>query len=118
MKEKLSTATLLEEPPLKAVVIKLRRLREEHMANCEPPSDVESSKAKVKRYLNSAQPAAEQSSITHISPTVSAQSSRFWRKFTEEQANHLFKLTKDLIKAKANAIKKEVVWQRVKADQR
>ena len=115
VKEKLSTATLLEERPLKAVVIKLRRLREEHMANCEPPSDVESPEAKVKRYLDSAQPAAAQSSITHISPTVSAESSRFWKKFTEEQANHLFKLTKDLIKA--NAIKKEVVWQRVKADQ-
>ena len=116
VKEKLSTATLLEERPLKAVVIKLCRLREEHMANCEPPSDVQSPEAKVKRYLNSAQPAAAQSSITHISPTVSAESSRFWKKFTEEQANHLFKLTKDLIKA--NAIKKEVVWQRVKADQR
>lgn len=34
----------------------------------------------------------------------------------EEQATHLFKLTKDLIEA--NAIKKEVVWQQVKGDKR
>ena len=47
VKEKLSTATLLEERPLKAVVLKLRRLREEHMQDCEPPSDIESSEAKV-----------------------------------------------------------------------
>ena len=35
VKEKLSTATLLEERPLKAVVLKLCRLKEEHMADCE-----------------------------------------------------------------------------------
>ena len=101
---------------MKAVVLKLRRLREEHMEDCEPPSDIESSQAKVQRYLYSAQPEAAPSTVTHISGTASAESSRFWRKFTEEQANHLFTLTKDLIEA--NAIKKEVVWQRVKEDKR
>ena len=117
VKEKLSTATLLEERPLKAVVLKLRRLREEHMEGCEPPSDIESSEAKIKKYLDAAQPEAAPSTITHISGTVYAESgSKFWRKFTEEQATHLFKLTKDLIEA--NAIKKEVVWQRVKGDKR
>lgn len=118
VKEKLSTATLLEECPLKAAVLKLRRLREEHMADCKPPSDIESSEANVKRYLDSAQQAAAAapSSITHISPSISAESSRFWRKFMDEQANHLLKLTKDLIEA--NTIKKEVVWHRVKGDQR
>ena len=96
-----------------------RRLREEHMEGCEPPSpsDIESSEAKIKRYLDAAQPEAAPSTITHISGTVYAESgSKFWRKFTEEQATHLFKLTKDLIEA--NAIKKEVVWQRVKGDKR
>ena len=116
VKEKLSTETLLEERPLKAVVLKLRRLREEYMEDCEPPSDIESSEAKVKRYLDSAEPEAAPSSITHISGSVSAESSRFWRKFTEEQANHLFKVTKDLIEG--DAIKKEIVWQRVKGDKR
>ena len=116
VKEKLTTTTLLEERPLKAVVLKLRRLREEYMKGCEPPSDIESAEAKVKRYLDSAQPEAAPSSISHISGSVSAESSRLWKKFTEEQATHLFKLTKDLIEA--NAIKKEVVWQRVKGDKR
>lgn len=87
MKEKLTTATLLEERPLKAVVLKFRRLREEHMEDCQPPSDIEPSEAKVKRYLDSAQPEAAPSSITHISGSISAESSRFWRKFTEEQSN-------------------------------
>ena len=40
VREKLSTTTLLEERPLKAVVLKLRKLREEHMEDCEPPSDI------------------------------------------------------------------------------
>ena len=94
-----------------------RRLREEHMEGCKPPSDIESSEAKIKRYLDAAQPEAAPSTITHISGTVYAESGlKFWRKFTEEQATHLFKLTKDLIEA--NAIKKEVVWQRVKGDKR
>ena len=116
VKEKLTTATLLEERPLKAVVLKLRRLREEHMEDCQNPSDIEPSEANVKRYLDSAQPEAAPSSITHISGSISAESSRFWKKFTEEQSNHPFKLTQDLIEA--NAIKREVVWQRVKGDKR
>ena len=78
VKEKLSTATLLEERPLKAVVLKLRRLREEYIEDCEPPYDIESSPAKVQRYLYSAQPEAALSTVTHISGTVSAESSRFW----------------------------------------
>lgn len=107
VKEKLSTETLLEERPLKAVVLKLRRPRQEYMEDCEPPCDIESSEAKVKMYLDSAQPGAAPSSITHISGSESAESSRFCRKFTEEQTNHLFKLTKDIIEG--DAIKKEVV---------
>ena len=46
--------------------------------------------------------------------SVSSQSSRFWRKFTEEQTRHLLSLTKDLVDS--NTIKKEVVWQRVVSD--
>lgn len=76
VKEKLTTTTLLEERPLKAVVLKLRRLREEYMKGCEPPSDIESAEAKVKRYLDSAQPEAAPSSISHISGLVSAESLR------------------------------------------
>lgn len=105
---KLSTATLLEERPLTAVVLKLQRLREEHMEDCEPPSDIESSQAKVERYLYSAQPEAAPSTVTYISGTATAESSRFWWKFSEAQGDHLFTLTKDLIEA--NSIKKEVVW--------
>jgi len=46
VKEKFLTPTLLEERPLKAVVLKLRRLREEDMEDCDPPSHLESSEAK------------------------------------------------------------------------
>ena len=53
---------------------------------------------KVKRYLNSAQPEAAPSSTMHISGSISAGSSRFWRKFTEEKTNYPFKLTKTWLK--------------------
>ena len=46
--------------------------------------------------------------------SVSSQSSRFWRKFTEEQTRHLLSLTKDLVDS--NATKKELVWRRVISD--
>lgn len=72
VREKLTTATLLEERPLKAVVLKLRRPREKHMEDCEPPSDIESSQEKVQRYLSSAQPEAAPSTITHIPGTATA----------------------------------------------
>jgi len=86
VKEKLLTPTLLEERPLKAVVLKVRRLREEDMEDREPPSDVECSEAKIKRYLDSAQPEAAPSSLTHISGSLSqAESLRFWKKFTESR---------------------------------
>ena len=92
------TSTLLEERPLKAVVLKLQSLKEENMKDCKPLSDTESSEVKVKRYLNSAQPEAAPSSTMHISGSISAGSSRFWRKFTEEKTNYLFKLTKTWLK--------------------
>ena len=92
------TSTLLEERPLKAVVLKLQSLKEENMKDCKPLSDTESSEVKVKRYLNSAQPEAAPSSTMHISGSISAGSSRFWRKFTEEKTNYPFKLTKTWLK--------------------
>ena len=92
------TSTLLEERPLKAVVLKLQSLKEENMKDCKPLSDTESSEVKVKRYLNSAQPEAAPSSTMHISGSISAGSSRFWRKFTEGKTNYLFKLTKTWLK--------------------
>jgi len=55
-------------------------------------------------------------SIAHTSGSVSVDSSRFWRNFTEEQTDLLISLTRYLIDN--NAIKKEVVWQRVKSDER
>lgn len=48
--------------------------------------------------------------------SVSSKSLQFWRKFTDEQTRHLVSLTKDLIDN--NAIKKEVVWERVASDQK
>lgn len=116
LRGKLSTTNPLDERPLKAVVLKLRRMREERTETSEPPSEEEASQAKILRFLGSVSLSAPPPSTAHTLGSVSAKSSRFWRKFTDEQSSHLFSLTKDLIEN--NAIKKEVVWKRVKGDKR
>lgn len=95
-------------------MLKLRRMREEDMKAKEPPCEEETSREKVLRFLDSAPSIPP--SIAHTSGSVSVGSSRFWMKFTEEQTDLLISLTRDLIDN--NAVKKEVVWQRVKSDER
>lgn len=114
VKKILSTSHLQEECSLKAVVLNLHRMREEDMKAKEPPCQEDTCYDKVMKFLHSAPP--QPSSLAHTSGSVSVESSRFWRKFTEEQTDHLLSLTRDLIDN--NAIKKEVVWQRVKSDER
>ena len=114
VKKILSTSHLQEERSLKAVVLKLRRMREEDMKAKEPPCEEDTCYGKVMKFLHSAP--HQPPSLAHTSGSVSVESSRFWRKFTEEQTDHLLSLTKDLIDH--DAIKKEVVWQRVKSDER
>ena len=112
--EKLMKSSMLDlkQRSIKAVVLKLRRLRGDHVKNLEPPSEQLTSSEKVLRYLKEAE--FEKASSVSGAMSVSSESSRFWRKFTDEQTRHLLSLTKDLINS--NAIKKEVVWERVVGD--
>ena len=112
--EKMVKSNMLKQRSTKAVVLKLRRLREDHVKHLEPPSEQLTSSEKVMRYLKGAEFHREPSVSSAMS--VSSESSRFWRKFTDEQTRHLISLTKDLIDN--NAIKKEVVWERVASDQK
>ena len=109
--EKLMKLSMLDlkQRSIKAVVLKLRQLRGDHVKNLEPPSEQLTSSEKVLRYLKEAEFEKTSSAMS-----VSSESSRFWRKFTDEQTRHLLSLTKDLIDS--NAIKKEVVWERVVGD--
>ena len=109
--EKLMKSSMLDlkQRSIKAVVLKLRQLRGDHVKNLEPPSEQLTSSEKVLRYLKEAEFEKTSSAMS-----VSSESSRFWRKFTDEQTRHLLSLTKDLIDS--NAIKKEVVWERVLGD--
>lgn len=112
--EKLMKSSMLDlkQRSIKAVVLKLRRLRGDHVKNLEPPSEQLTSSEKVLRYLKEAE--FEKASSVSGAMSVSSESSRFWRKFTDGQTRHLLSLTKDLIDN--NAIKKEVVWERVVGD--
>ena len=112
--EKVVKSNMLKQRSTKAVVLKLRRLREDHVKHLEPPSEQLTSSEKVMRYLKGAEFHREPSVSSAMS--VSSESSRFWRKFTDEQTRHLISLTKDLIDN--NTIKKEVVWERVASDQK
>ena len=112
--EKVVKSNMLKQRSTKAVVLKLRRLREDHSKHLEPPSEQLTSSKKVIRYQKEAEFQKEPSVSSAMS--ISSESSRFWRKFTDEQTRHLVSLTKDLIIN--NAIKKEVDWERVVSDQK
>ena len=99
---------------IKAVVLKLRRLRADHVKQLEPASEQLTSNEKVLRFLKEA--GFQNLPSTSSAMSVSSQSSRFWRKFTDEQTRHLLSLTKDLVDS--NTIKKEVVWQKAISDQK
>ncbi|XP_068721523.1 uncharacterized protein [Montipora capricornis] len=111
--EKLRGTNLQERHSLKAIILKLRRVREEFTKTLKLPSEQLSSNEKVLKFLKEAQPALLTSESTCASSSVS---SRFWRKFTDEQASHLMHLTQDLVDN--NVVKRENVWQRVTQDQR
>ena len=94
VKKILSTSHLKEERSLKAVVLKLRRMREDMKAKL-PPCEEETCYGKVMKFLHSAP--HQPPSLAHTSGSVSVESSGFWREFTEEQTDHLLSLTRDLI---------------------
>ena len=83
------------------------------MESIEPPNQGEASHEKVARFLSSAAPPPPEKILK---ASVSTESSRFWRKFLDEQASFLFSTTRDMIES--DAAKREVVWQRVKENKK
>ena len=71
------------------------------------------SSEKVVNFLSSTRFESDESAPVNAS-SVQSDSSRFWKKFTDEQTSHLFSLTKDLMEN--NAVKRELVWERVQSD--
>ena len=113
VKAKVLTQDFLETHSLKSITLKLRRMRSEYSKNVFPPVEQETSSEKVLRFLSSATCQSDVSG-PGCAPALTTDSSRYWRKFTDEQTSHLLHLTKDLVSG--NIIKKELVWQRVKDD--
>ena len=85
------------------------------MESIEPPNKEEASHEKVARFLSSAAPLSPPAEV-NLTASVSTESSRFWRKFLDEQASFLFSTTRDMIES--DAVKREVVWQRVKENEK
>ena len=115
VKAKVSKQYFLKTHSLKSIVLKVRRMRSEYNKNVFPPVEQETSNEKVLRFLSSATCQIEENGPTNA-PALTTDSSRYWRKFTDEQTSHLLHLTKDLVSG--NIIKKELIWQRVKEDAR
>ena len=79
------------------------------------PSEQMTSSEKVMNFLSSTRFESDVSGPVNA-PSLQSESSRFWRKFTDEQTSHLLSLTKDLMEN--DAVKREIVWQRVQNDAR
>lgn len=79
------------------------------------PSEQMTSSEKVMNFLSSTRCESDVSGPVNAS-SLQSESSRFWRKFTDEQTSHLLSLTKDLMEN--DAVKREIVWQRVQNDPR
>ena len=113
LKEKVSTTNLLEAHSFKGIILKLRQMSAEQRKDIPLPSEQMTSSEKVMNFLSSTR---FESDLSGPASSVQSGSSRFWRKFTDEQTSHLLRLTNDLIEN--NAVKRELVWQSVKNDPR
>lgn len=111
--KKLEETSLFQTHSFKAVILKLRRLRDAFMENVEPPRDEITGEKKITNYLAKCE---SEFPSTSNADSTSTENSRFWRKFTDEQTRYLISLTYDLFKC--NNIKRDVVWQRVVSDPR
>ena len=95
VKAKVSTQDFLETHSLKSITLKLRRMRSEYNKNVFPPVEQETSGEKVLRFLSSATCLSDVSGPVNA-PASTTDSSRYWRKFTDEQMCHLLHLANDL----------------------
>ena len=74
------------------VVLKLRRISAEQRKDIPLSSEKMASTEKVSSFLSE----SDVSGPVNVS-ALQSDSSRFWRKFTDEQNSHLLSLTKDLV---------------------
>lgn len=111
--EKLTGANFSTAHTVKAVVLKLQRLREEFMQSVDLPTGQCTGTEKVMKFLESCDVNTPSESMA---VSNSGESSRFWRKFTDEQTRFLFSLMEDMVAS--NTVKREIVWQRVTSDPR
>lgn len=111
VRDKLGASNILQNHSLKAVVLRVQRLKEQQMESIDPPIEEEKSRDKVLRFLSS-------SSFEHqaSAPSVTTTESKTWNRFTDEQVELLVSLNKDMVMS--NTFKREIIWERVKEDQR
>jgi len=106
--QKLTGANFSTTHTVKAVVLKLRRLREEFMQNVHLPTGQCTGREKVMKFLESCDVNIPSESMA---VSNSGESSRFWRKFSDEQTHLLVSLMEDMVAN--NTVKREIVWKRV-----
>ena len=78
------------------VVLKLRRISAEQRKDIPLSSEKMASTEKVSSFLSLISFESDVSGPVNVS-ALQSDSSRFWRKFTDEQNSHLLSLTKDLV---------------------
>ncbi|PFX15610.1 hypothetical protein AWC38_SpisGene20162 [Stylophora pistillata] len=105
VRDTLGASNLLETHSMKAIVLKVKRLRSEFTKNLEPPIEVQSPEQKIEWFMSSR------------APSIASESTKSsWTEFIYEQTDHLISLTQDMIEN--NAVKREVVWERVMDDEK
>ena len=122
LNEKVSTTNLLKVHSFKAIVLKLRRISAEQRKDISHPSEKMTSTEKVSSSLSSNRLEGDvfgpvnalTKSESDVSGPVNAfslqsDSSRFWRKITNEQTSYVLSLTKDLVEN--DSVKREIVWE-------
>ena len=113
VREKLTGANFSTTHTVKAVVIKLRLLREEFMQSVDLSTEQCTSTEKVMEFLESCNVNTPSESLA---VSNSGESSRVWRKFTDERTRFLLSLMEDMVAN--NTVKREIVWERVTSDPR
>lgn len=107
VRDKHGATNILQNHTFKAVVQKLKAMREKHMETVALPQEEENSHDKALRYL-------EHASSVSASTEPPTSEARTWSKFSNEQTEYLVRINKDMVKS--NTIKRELVWQRLKND--
>ena len=108
LNEKVSTTNLLKVHSFKAIVLKLRRISAEQRKDISHPSEKMTSTEKVSSSISSNR--LEGSVFGPVNAfSLQSDSSRFWRKITDEQTSYVLSLTKDLVEN--DSVKREIVWE-------